>query len=165
MAVTDHVLRQLAERVGLHLLASQRTVSTAESCTGGWIAKALTDVAGSSAWFGAGFVCYSNEAKQSMLGVSARALRTDGAVSERVVTQLCRGALKASGASMAVAVSGIAGPSGGSKAKPVGTVWVAFAIKQGSKIQVSAQVHRFKGGRDAIRRATTATALRGLLRR
>jgi nicotinamide-nucleotide amidase len=165
MAVTDRVLQQLAQRVGTHLLVSQRTVTTAESCTGGWIAKALTDVAGSSAWFGAGFVCYSNEAKQWMLGVSARVLRLEGAVSERVVIALSRGALKKTGASMAVAVSGIAGPSGGSKAKPVGTVWVAFAVRQGAKVQVSAQRHRFKGNREAIRRATTAVALRGLLRR
>ena len=165
MATSDRVLAQLARRVGAHLLARGQTVATAESWTGGWIAKMLTDVAGSSAWFGMGFVCYSNEAKRSMLSVSAQALRTQGAVSEPVVTALAKGALKASGASLAVAVSGIAGPSGGSKEKPVGTVWLAFACKRGSRVVVSTQRHQFKGSRESIRRETTAAALRGVLRR
>src|SRR5687767_14363694 len=104
----------LANKLGRYLLRSGRTVATAESCTGGWVAKAITDVPGSSRWFEAGYVTYSNSAKQKTLGVKARTLKRFGAVSEQVVREMARGALRASGAHMAVAISGIAGPDGGS---------------------------------------------------
>ncbi len=111
------------------LAAAGKTVTTAESCTGGWLAKAITDIPGSSAVFGYGVVSYSNGAKASLLGVDAGTLETHGAVSAEVVAEMANGALGLSAAEMAVAVSGVAGPSGGSEDKPVGTVWFAWAWK------------------------------------
>lgn len=143
------------------LLRSQSTLSCAESCTGGWIAKVCTDLAGSSAWFDAGFVTYSNAAKQAMLGVSAQALQQHGAVSEAVVMEMAQGALQRSQANLSVAVSGIAGPGGGSDDKPVGTVWLAWADASGCQ----AQRMLFSGDRDAVRHQTVVTALQGLLQR
>ncbi len=114
---------QLSEKIGRALKARGATVTTAESCTGGWIAKAITDIAGSSAWFERGFVTYSNEAKSQMIGVSEATLRDNGAVSEPVVVEMAIGALRAARADYAISVSGVAGPDGGSVEKPVGTVW------------------------------------------
>jgi len=138
---------------------------TAESCTGGWIAKSLTDVAGSSGWFAEGYVTYSNAAKQRDLRVTARALREHGAVSREVVRQMARGALERTGAHLAVAVSGVAGPDGGTPAKPVGMVWFCWGVrgKGRSGGRLVAEVHRFTGNREAIRRKSVAVALRGLL--
>ena len=117
----------LAEALVGELIAADQTVSTAESCTGGWIAKSLTDIAGSSQCFGYGIVSYSNSAKESLLGVDPRTLEEHGAVSEATVLEMVSGVLKLSGASFAVAVSGVAGPDGGTGDKPVGTVWFAWA--------------------------------------
>jgi nicotinamide-nucleotide amidase len=153
----DAILRSLAERAGRLLLAHRHRVTTAESCTGGWVAKCLTDVPGSSQWFERGFVTYSNDAKRELLGVSADALVRHGAVSQPVAEQMAAGALEASGAALAVAITGIAGPDGGTPEKPVGLVWFALARPQAAPI---AQQHRFSGDRDGIRRAAVATALR-----
>lgn len=137
-------------------------IATAESCTGGWIAKSLTDVAGSSAAFGFGVVSYSNDAKTRTLGVSDKALAEHGAVSEAVVREMAEGALRLSGADYAVAVSGIAGPGGGSEEKPVGTVWIAWSGRDGSQWLTSVAQHRFDGDRDAVRRQTVTEALEGI---
>lgn len=156
----DAALAALAGQLAQRLLARGLTLVTAESCTGGWIAKCLTDIAGSSDWFERGFVTYSNAAKQDALGVSAETLSAYGAVSEQAVREMAAGALRHSRAQVAIAVSGIAGPTGGSADKPVGTVWFGWAWPDRS---VSARRHQFKGDRDAVRRAAVATALQGLL--
>src|SRR6266436_4144441 len=165
MPNTDHHLARLAARVGRHLLSSQRGVATAESCTGGWIAKAMTDIAGSSQWFIEGFVTYSNESKARRLGVPMSVLNAQGAVSEAVARAMALGALRRSGAQVAVAVTGIAGPDGAVPGKPVGTVWLAWAVKRGVKVHVTADLKRFSGDRESVRRKTVQAALAGLLRR
>lgn len=154
----------LARRTGEALLAADRRVATAESCTGGWIAKALTDVAGSSSWFGTGLVTYSNEAKCSLLGVRAETLEECGAVSEETVREMASGALAASGADVAVAVSGIAGPDGGTPDKPVGTVWFAWAVSGATPVTCAECVH-FDGDRETVRRRSVCHALGGVLAR
>jgi nicotinamide-nucleotide amidase len=136
-------------------------MATAESCTGGMIAAACTDLAGSSNWFERGFVSYSNEAKTDMLGVDAALISRHGAVSEAVARAMVRGAISHSRAQAAVAVTGVAGPSGGSAAKPVGTVWFAWATPAG----VVSEMRRFDGDRAAVRQATVHHALQGLLER
>jgi nicotinamide-nucleotide amidase len=134
---TDQSLAHLAARVGRHLLDSRRSVATAESCTGGWIAKAMTDIAGSSDWFTEGFITYSNESKTRSLGVPRSVLHAQGAVSEAAVRAMARGALKRSGAALSVAVTGIAGPGGAVAGKPVGTVWLSWAERRGRSIRVA----------------------------
>jgi nicotinamide-nucleotide amidase len=163
MTASDEDLRRLAARVARRVLARGESVTTAESCTGGWIAKALTDIAGSSQWFGEGFVTYSNSAKQRRLGVPASVLQAAGAVSEPVVRALARGALEQTAASLAVAVSGIAGPGGAVPGKPVGTVWLCWAVRRGRRIRYSTARRQFRGDRDAVRRKTVQAALQGLL--
>jgi nicotinamide-nucleotide amidase len=163
MPYTDPDLARLAARAGRRLLGSRLSVATAESCTGGWIAKALTDIAGSSQWFEEGFVTYSNESKTMRLGVPRRVLRLHGAVSEAVARAMAIGALRRAGAQVAVAVTGIAGPGGATPGKPVGTVWLAWAERRGSAIRVALQLKRFRGDRDAVRRKTVRAALQGLL--
>jgi nicotinamide-nucleotide amidase len=160
----DRDLARLATRLGRKLLAGSSHVTTAESCTGGWIAKALTDVAGSSQWFGEGFVTYSNEAKVRRLGVPRSVLSTHGAVSEAVARAMARGALKRAGASHAVAVTGIAGPDGGVPGKPVGTVWFCWAQTHGRRLVLQVERRRFRGNREAVRRKTVGWALAHLLR-
>lgn len=157
-------IAQLARRTGEALLAAGRTVATAESCTGGWIAKALTDVAGSSSWFGTGLVTYSNEAKRALLGVRGETLEDHGAVSEETVREMAAGALAAGGADIAVAVSGIAGPDGGTPDKPVGTVWFAWATAA-EEPRVTAECRHFRGDRETVRRRTVCHALDGVLAR
>src|ERR1700691_4446250 len=159
MATTDRVLFGLAKRVGRRLLGQGHQVTTAESCTGGWIAKALTDVPGSSQWFGEGFVTYSKEAKARQLGVPRSILSTHGAVSEAVARAMARGALKRAGASHAVAVTGIAGPDGGVPGKPVGTVWFCWARACGARARLEVERKRFRGNREAVRRKTVQWAL------
>jgi nicotinamide-nucleotide amidase len=132
---------------------------TAESCTGGWIAKTVTDIAGSSAWFDCGLAAYSYEAKQALLGVRPQTLEEHGAVSRETAIEMVSGALVHSGASVAVAVTGIAGPTGGTLEKPVGTVWISWKRRGGYP---QAQVFHFDGDREAIRRKTVARALQGL---
>jgi nicotinamide-nucleotide amidase len=159
----DAALARLAARVGRRLLRAGLRVVTAESCTAGWIAKALTDTAGSSRWLDSGYVTYSNEAKRRALGVSARTLERFGAVSERTVQEMARGALRASGADVSIAVSGIAGPDGGTPEKPVGTVWFCLARRRGRSVMVSTALEQFRGGRDAVRRKSVERALRIIL--
>ncbi len=165
MRTTDLDLARLAARVGRHLLKGQRGVATAESCTGGWVAKALTDIAGSSQWFIEGFVTYSNGSKTRRLGVSPAVLRARGAVSEATARAMARGALRRTGAQLAVAVTGIAGPGGAVPGKPVGTVWLAWAERRGRGTRVAVQLKHFRGNRDAVRRKTVRVALEGLLDR
>ncbi len=164
MATTDRDLFRLAERVGRRLLTRRRRVTTAESCTGGWIAKSLTDVPGSSGWFDEGFVTYGNEAKTRRLDVAAALLASDGAVSEAVAIAMARGALMRAGADVAVAVTGIAGPGGAVPGKPVGTVWICWAARRRGRIHMVTWCSRFRGDRDTVRRKTVEAALRGLLR-
>jgi nicotinamide-nucleotide amidase len=149
---SDAELREQAELIGARLRAEHDHLVTAESCTGGWIAKTVTDIAGSS---------YSYEAKQALLGVRPQTLETHGAVSRETVIEMVSGALVNSGASVAVAVTGIAGPGGGSEGKPVGTVWIGWKRRGG---YARAEVFQFDGDRDAVRRQTVASALRGLER-
>ncbi|MDR2306141.1 MAG: CinA family protein [Paucimonas sp.] len=149
----------LSTRLGEHLRRFNAQVSTAESCTGGGIAEAITRVPGSSAWFEAGYVTYSNVQKTRQLGVPEALFGQVGAVSQEVVEAMVRGARAASGARFAVAVSGVAGPDGGSPAKPVGTVWLAWADGD----RVISERRRFDGDRDAVRRQTVIAALDGLL--
>ena len=156
---TDFDLDQLATQLGERLRAARDHVVTAESCTGGWIAKAMTGVAGSSDWFDSGMVVYSYEAKQALLGVSPQTLESHGAVSRETVIEMVSGALVRSGASVAVAVTGIAGPGGGSEDKPVGTVWIGWKRRGG---YTRAELFHFEGDREAVRRQTVGAALRGL---
>jgi nicotinamide-nucleotide amidase len=165
MANTDAGINRLSVRVGRHLLEEHRGVVTAESCTGGWIAKALTDIAGSSEWFTEGFVTYSNESKVRRLGVPRAILAKNGAVSGATVRAMAMGALRRSRAHVAVAVSGIAGPAGAMPGKPVGTVWLAWASRRGRKMRVAVQLKHFRGNRDSVRRKTVRAALEGLLTR
>jgi nicotinamide-nucleotide amidase len=158
-APTDSQLRELAEHLGDRLRATHHRLVTAESCTGGWIAKAVTDIAGSSDWFDCGMAAYSYEAKQALLGVRPETLETHGAVSRETVIEMVSGALVNSGASIEVAVTGIAGPGGGSEDKPVGTVWIGWKRRGG---YARAEVFHFEGDREAVRRQTVAAALYGL---
>ena len=157
----NNQLENLAAKVGERLLARKLLLAAAESCTGGWVAQAITAVAGSSAWFDSGFVTYSNEAKQRLLNVPASLLEFGGpgAVSEETVLAMTAGAVANSRARVAVAISGIAGPDGGSAEKPVGTVWIAW---QWERRQL-AREFRFSGGRTAVREAAVLAALEGLL--
>ncbi len=150
----------LVEQLAAMLLRRNERVCTAESCTGGLIAKTFTDLAGSSVWFERGFVTYSNEAKHEMLAVSAELIQQQGAVSEAVALAMASGALSNSQADYAVAVTGVAGPGGGSDAKPVGTVWVVVAAA--SSQQSSAQLFNFLGDREAVREASSLAAIEAL---
>lgn len=144
------------------LTAAGKTVSTAESCTGGWIAKAITDIGGSSAVFAYGVVSYSNGAKESLLGVDNKTLVDNGAVHVKTVTEMAEGAIKLSGADLSVAVSGIAGPDGGTDDKPVGTVCFAWSERHGDSIRTVTDQQRFDGDRDAVRQQTVLHALQGI---
>lgn len=157
---TDQNLYELAAQIGVALRARNQMLTVAESCTGGWIGKVITDAAGSSGWFDRGFVTYSNTAKTELLGVRESTLANHSAVSAETVTEMAAGALERSRAGVAVAVSGIAGPDGGSPNKPVGTVYLAWALRDGP---VHAQVYHFTGDRESVRRQTVATALQGVL--
>ena len=152
-------MNALAARVGRRLRAKRARLVTAESCTGGWVSQAVTAISGSSDWFERGFVTYSNAAKRELLGVREKTLRKHGAVSEETAREMARGALKKSRGTIAVAVTGIAGPTGGSDAKPVGMVCLAFATSRG----VASETRRFKGGREAVRRQSVIRALKGVL--
>jgi nicotinamide-nucleotide amidase len=160
----DAALARLGARVGRALKRAHARVVTAESCTAGWIAKSLTDTPGSSDWLDSGYVVYSNASKERMLGVSGRTLDRFGAVSEPTVREMARGALKASGAQVAVAVSGIAGPDGATPGKPVGTVWFCVGRRRGRSIALATAHERFAGGRDTVRRKSVERALRLILR-
>ena len=158
--VSDEALREQAQDIAAMLARRGLMMVTAESCTGGWIAKCVTDIAGSSEWFERGFVTYSNEAKLADLGVKADTLSLHGAVSEQTVREMAMGAAQRGQAPLAVSVSGIAGPDGGSVDKPVGTVWMAWHWPDR---HVTARQFQFDGDREAVRRQTVAAALQGLL--
>lgn len=152
-------MHELAIRTGERLSKHGLSIATAESCTGGWIAKILTDIPGSSGWFERGFVTYSNEAKQDMLGVQGSSLQQHGAVSEQIVKEMARGALTNSRADVSVAVSGVAGPGGGTADKPVGTVWLAWAAGKNLR---TLHVH-LSGERSRVREQAVELALQGVL--
>jgi nicotinamide-nucleotide amidase len=156
----QHLLETLAAQLGPLLRGDRQRLVTAESCTGGWVAQCLTAIAGSSEWFDRGFVTYSNEAKQEMLGVPADTLAEHGAVSQPVALAMAEGALRNSRADWAVAVTGIAGPTGGSAQKPVGTVCFAWACRDG---RVATGTCHFAGNREAVRAQSVAHALDGLI--
>ena len=159
---SDLVLLRQARQVGRALVARDWRVATAESCTAGWVAKVLTDIPGSSRWVEGGYVVYSNAAKMRDLRVPMATLRRHGAVSEPTVLAMARGAVQATGADLAVAVSGIAGPDGGTAQKPVGTVWFGVAGRNRAT-RATATVRVFRGDREAVRRQSVAVALQLIL--
>lgn len=161
MPVTDTQLAAAGTRLADLLEQQGLMITTAESCTGGWVAKVLTDRSGSSAYVHSGIVTYSNDAKRGLLGVNESSLERHGAVSEAVVLEMVAGALAVTGADVAVAISGVAGPAGGSEDKPVGTVWFAWGRSQSA---AEAVVRLFEGDRDAVRRQAVLCALEGLQR-
>lgn len=150
----------VAKKVGQELALRGMVLATAESCTGGWIAEEITAVPGSSDWFECGFVTYSNKAKHTMLGVDSAVIEAYGAVSEQVVIQMAEGALQQSEASIAVAVSGVAGPGGGSAEKPLGTVWLAWAMQGKPTVTLA---NKFDGDREGVRQQSVQKALEGVL--
>jgi nicotinamide-nucleotide amidase len=152
-------LNDIARKVGEKLKASRAMLVTAESCTGGWVAQALTSIAGSSDWFERGFVTYSDDSKQELLGVRSETLARHGAVSEETAREMAQGALARSKGTVALAVTGVAGPGGGSAAKPVGMVCFAWA----SKHAVQSETRRFSGDRESVRRQSVIRALEGVL--
>lgn len=155
-APTDAELARLAVELGAVLRRKRLKLAVAESCTGGWVAKCVTDVAGSSQWFDRGFVAYTNRAKQDLLGVTPQGLLQFGAVSAQVAKEMAEGALLRSNADAALGITGIAGPDGGSPDKPVGTVWFGWAVR-GQPAETRQM--RFDGDRDMVRRAAVAAAL------
>jgi len=161
-APRDPALAKLALAVGRRLRKAGLMVTTAESCTGGLLAKCLTDIAGSSDYFERGWVTYSNAAKQAELGIAPALIEWHGAVSEAVALAMAKGAIRRSRARVSIAVTGIAGPGGATRGKPVGTVWIAWGLRRRGRIECYALRHRFRGGRDAVRRQAVAAALAGL---
>ncbi len=158
--ICKHGIHDLAVRVGEALRARDLTLVTAESCTGGWASMAVTAVPGSSGWFERGFVVYSNTAKQDMLGVKPETLATHGAVSEAVVREMAEGAVARSGAQASLAISGVAGPGGGSAAKPVGLVCLGWTLRD---YETRSRRLQCEGGREEVRRRAVVQALEGLL--
>ena len=159
--ISDDDLQQLSTLVAEYLLARHLILCSAESCTGGWLAKCCTDVAGSSAWFDRGMVTYSNQSKQDMLGVQLATLNEFGAVSKQTAIEMAQGALTHSEANISVAITGITGPDGGSKDKPVGTIYFAWATDEST---VYTEHHHFTGDREMIRRQAVCTALQGIIK-
>jgi nicotinamide-nucleotide amidase len=160
--LTDEFLRRLAEQLGDRLSQTKKMVACAESCTGGFVSKVITDVAGSSDWFDRGFVTYTNQAKQELLGVPAETLAEHGAVSEQTARAMAAGVLRHSAAAITLAITGIAGPGGGSLDKPVGLVWFAWATRAGL---VESESRQFMGDRDAVRRQAVQHAMQGVINR
>ncbi|GLU30800.1 CinA family protein [Trinickia caryophylli] len=156
---TDSVVHQLAVRAGNKLRETRLMLTTAESCTGGMVATAITDISGSSGWFERGFVTYSNQAKTEMIGVPAELIDKHGAVSEPVARAMAEGALRNSRAQVSLAITGVAGPGGGTETKPVGMVSFAWS----NRLHTSVETLVFKGDREQIRVQAAAHALRGLL--
>ena len=161
MGAGDRDLLELARKAGTLLKDQGLRLTTAESCTGGWVAKVLTDVPGSSQWFERGVIVYSNAAKMELLGVSRHTLETYGAVSREVAAELARGAVSRAAAEVSLAVTGIAGPDGGTSVKPVGLVWLAW-YREGAAPALTYEGH-FQGGRESIRRQAVAAVLQGLV--
>jgi nicotinamide-nucleotide amidase len=158
----DADLVELSEQVGQALRARSLTLATAESCTGGWVAQIVTHTAGSSAWFERGFVTYANEAKVQMLGVAPETLAAHGAVSRETAEEMAAGALENSNALISLSITGIAGPTGGSPGKPVGTVCFGWCSRGG---QPDSTRRQFAGNREEVRRQAAVFALEGLLER
>jgi nicotinamide-nucleotide amidase len=156
---TNAELHPLVARVAGALLQRRRLLVSAESCTGGWIGKAVTDLAGSSGWYLGGVVVYSNALKQTLLGVRPETLAAHGAVSEATAAEMASGALLRLGADVAVAVTGVAGPGGGQLDKPVGTVWFGCAWREGERLETEVAVARFHGDREAVRRQAVVYSL------
>ena len=162
MSANKNSFYELAKQVGQTLTKRNFLLATAESCTGGWIAEVITSIAGSSAWFERGFITYSNLAKQEMLGIKASLIEQYGAVSRQAALAMAEGALNFSSAQVSIATTGIAGPEGGTLEKPVGTVWVAWAIKG----QLSeAECYHFKGDRALVRQQTVQASLERLIQK
>ena len=160
----DAALRSLATELGNALHTQHRMLVTTESCTGGWVAKVLTDIPGSSAWFDRGFVTYTNQAKRDLLAVPVEILDTQGAVSQQTAEAMAQGGLRHSQAHFSLAITGIAGPGGSTPDKPVGLVWFAWGEKQETAEPVIWSTHHvFAGDREAVRRQAVATALKGML--
>ncbi len=155
-----HKPRQLVQELAALLQRNQQSLAVAESCTGGWLAKMLTDLPGSSAWFERGFVTYSNRAKIEMLGVREQTLRQQGAVSGATVCEMAQGALTRSHAHIAAAISGVAGPDGGTVEKPVGLVWIAWTTREHP---ARAEQFQFDGDRESVRLQAAEAALQGLI--
>ena len=153
-------MEQLAGRIGQALKKNRQLLVTAESCTGGWAAQVVTSVAGSSDWFERGFVTYSNDAKHELLNVSKNTLKNHGAVSEETAREMALGALGRSKGTLALAITGVAGPTGGSKDKPVGTVCFAWA---GKGTPARSETRRFAGDRESVRRQSVVRALEGVI--
>jgi len=162
MAAAQRIV-ELADALGRALAARRLSLATAESCTAGGVAYAVTQVAGSSEWFDRGFVTYSNAAKRQVLGVGAAELRMHGAVSETVARAMARGALAASDAQVAVGITGIAGPGGGSADKPVGLVCFSWAVRRAGELRLRTETRRLAGDRAAVRTQAIIVALEGLL--
>ena len=158
--ISNEELQDLAIKIGQLLTQTKKSVSTAESCTGGWVGKEFTGIPGSSSWYGFGFITYSNKAKLKNLGVIKDTLMEEGAVSERVVKEMAEGVLRNSGSDFAISISGIAGPTGGTVDKPVGTV--CFGI--GSQDNINCFTECFKGDRDEVRKQSVAFALKELIK-
>lgn len=153
---TDQDLADLAQTLGEKLRQSKKLLATAESCTGGWVGKVITDVPGSSHWYDRGFITYTNESKQEILGVPAEIIRTHGAVSEQTAKAMVEGVLRQSHADVVLSITGIAGPGGGSETKPVGLVWFGWGQRAGD---IQTQSHTFPGDREAIRRQAVQHSL------
>jgi len=154
------LIGKISKQAGKKLKASHSILVTAESCTGGWVAQAVTSVAGSSDWFERGYVTYSNAAKREALGVRGSTLARHGAVSEQTAREMARGALKRGRGTIALSITGIAGPGGGSPGKPAGTVCFGWAQRR----RIRSETKRFKGGRASVRRQSVIHALKGMLR-
>ena len=154
------MIGKISKQAGKKLKASHSILVTAESCTGGWVAQAVTSVAGSSDWFERGYVTYSNAAKREALGVRGSTLARHGAVSEQTAREMARGALKRGRGTIALSITGIAGPGGGSPGKPAGTVCFGWAQRR----RIRSETKRFKGGRASVRRQSVIHALKGMLR-
>lgn len=159
MTITEQQL--LVDKLAKILLKQHRKLSTAESCTGGWLAKCCTDLAGSSAWFDRGFVSYSNQSKQDLINVRPETIEHYGAVSEQTAIEMAQGALSNSQADISVAITGIAGPDGGTQEKPVGTVWVAWSVKN---VGTKTECLHFNGDREQVRYQAVITALQGIIK-
>jgi len=158
--ISDLSLTQLSQDLADLFITHNLRLAAAESCTGGWLAKCCTDIEGSSQWFERGFVTYSNEAKQSLLGVKQTTLSDHGAVSQQTAEAMAQGAIANSLANISVGITGIAGPAGGSTDKPVGTVWIAWA----TNTSINSHCYHFTGDRDAVRRQAVFAALSGIIK-
>ena len=163
--MNDKELTLLVEQLARLLIQNNKKLTVAESCTGGWVAKVLTDLAGSSDWFERGFVTYSNQAKNEMLGVAESTLENKGAVSQETVTEMALGALKNSHADFSMSISGIAGPGGGSVEKPLGLVWFSWAVKENNTFNIlAAEKQVFAGDRESVRRQAVEYVLTRLIK-